>query len=111
MAADEIELFVGPDGVIRTVYDDALVDLLAQGETVTRRASHVEPYLGGWAADMRPSGGCILGLNGEAAVFGSGRWFVKRAGRGEPLQPFPTRQAALDAERAWLAVRMSEGRA
>lgn len=69
------------EGVARFVYSDALAPLAADG--VITRASHVEPAIsGGWLADMRPSGGPVL---------------LAEDGFG-----FPTRQAALDAERAWL---------
>lgn len=72
-------VLVGPDGTVRFVYSDALAAVLAPlGTAVTRRASHVEPADGGgWAADMSPVLGPVLG-------------------------PFPTRQAALDAEVGWL---------
>lgn len=64
----------------RAVYNDHLAPTLAQLDAgyVVKRASHVEPAEGGgWSADMAPSGGGVLG-------------------------PFPLRQDALDAERAWL---------
>jgi hypothetical protein len=78
---------VAPDGRIRAIYDDALAELFAQGETTIRRASNVEPHPdGGWLADMSPSGGPILyGPDGKG---------------------FPLRQAALDAERAWLEEKL-----
>lgn len=75
------------DGTIRFIYGDDLAGLLSEGEAEVTRASHVEPYDGSggfatqdgvrWTADMRPVDGPVLG-------------------------PFPTRQAALDAEVAWL---------
>lgn len=77
------------NGVARFIYTDALAALASDG--VTTRASHVEPAaallgdptLTGWLSDMRPSGGPILtGPNGAG---------------------FPTREAALAAERDWLA--------
>lgn len=72
-------------GTTRFLYDDGLASLLTQGEATVRRASHVEPAdpgdpSQGWTADMAPSGGPVLG-------------------------PFPTRQAALDAEAVWLLDR------
>jgi len=72
-------------GTTRFLYADNLAPLLQQGEATVRRASHVEPTdpadpSKGWSADMAPSGGPVLG-------------------------PFPTRQAALDAECAWLLAR------
>lgn len=70
-----------PDGVIRTLYDEA-VDLSSLGEIEIRRGSHVEPILGGpnngmWQADLSPVGGPVLG-------------------------PFAKRSAALQAEHRWL---------
>jgi hypothetical protein len=66
-------------GLALSVYDDALQPLLSEGETTVARASHVEPSAGGgWDADLTPS-------NGPASLGG-----------------FTTRQAALDAEVAWL---------
>lgn len=74
-------------GHMRFVYDDALVDLLAEGTTAVCRVSHVEPFSGqagqGWIADMAPVGGPVLfDVDG--------------------VQPFKTRKEALAAERAWL---------
>lgn len=79
-------------GKAQAVYSDELQPVLAEmGDTTVTRASHVEPAdtipnvpnrLTGWVADMRPSGGPVL-----TAPDGNG---------------FPTRQAALDAERDWL---------
>ncbi len=69
--------------IVRAVYSDELAAVLPALGTVTiARASHVEPITAGvgWVADMAPSG-------------------------GERLGPFPTRQAALDAERAWLRIQ------
>ena len=69
---------IGTDGTARMIYSDELADLLAQGTSTIRRASHVEPAPnGGWIADMSPSDGPVLG-------------------------PFALRQQALDAEVAWL---------
>jgi hypothetical protein len=46
----------------RFVYSDALLPLMAHGEAVTRRASHVEPdSASGWTADMSPVKGPVLG--------------------------------------------------
>lgn len=77
-----ITLAISPDGAtVRAIYDDAAVPLFDAIGThrAVCRASHVEPTPDGraWTADMQPSGGPILG-------------------------PYPTRAAALDAERAWL---------
>ncbi len=75
---------VSPDGTMRMIYDDALVDLLGQGHVTIRRASFVEPHPdGGWFADMAPSGGPILG-------------------------PYRLREEALRAEMAWLENRLFE---
>jgi hypothetical protein len=84
-------MIIGNDGSLRMIYDDDVVKAFEEIARVTvRRASHVEPveiissdsivYRAPgvrWQADMRPVGGPIL-------------------------FPFLTRQAALDAERAWL---------
>lgn len=95
------------DGVARFVYDDALASLAKEG-TVTR-ASHVEPHPTGkgWLADMRPSGGPVLGLGCEWNPRAAGIGMVVDGKRYDllkmtPLVPFGTRQAALDAEREWL---------
>lgn len=94
-----VELFFGADGTARAVYsDDVDLGAIAQvvGAVEIKRASHVEParlQLGfdpgtderggiGWWVDMSPSGGPDLG-------------------------PFVTRQAALDAEAAWLSQRLA----
>lgn len=66
------------NGVVSFIYHDEDVELLDLGEARIERASHVEPAEGGgWTADMSPRGGPVLG-------------------------PFKLRQAALDAEVAWL---------
>lgn len=73
-------------GSAQAIYSDSLADTFASlGKVSVERASHVEwdLVLGGWTADMRPSGGPILPDHDSGATF-------------------PTRQAALDAERAWL---------
>ena len=104
--ADLVVTFDG--GTAAAVYDDALVpvfDALGGGAVVVR-ASHVEPAPAGckdagWLADMRPSGGPVLGVNGALVVdavlpsLHPSLWAT--------LVPFPTRAAALAAERAWLA--------
>jgi len=79
---DAFDVFVGEDGTIQFVYDDALVDVFGPEATV-RRASHVEPAPGGgWIADMAPVCGPMLG-------------------------PFKTRAEALAAERGWLACALN----
>jgi hypothetical protein len=71
-------IFVRPDGTVEFLYEDGLRSLLALGRATIARASHVEPTADGrWTADLSPRGGPLLG-------------------------PFPLRQEALDAERAWL---------
>jgi hypothetical protein len=78
-------VWIRPDGAVRFVYDDALRDLLALGQSSIRRASHVEPSRDGrWTADLGPMQGPVLG-------------------------PFETRAAALDAERAWLVHHFTAG--
>lgn len=69
------------DGKPTFVYDDAAADLLALGDATIRRVSHVEPTDDGrgWVATMVDDG----------AVLG----------------PFPLRQQALAAERAYLRDR------
>lgn len=90
--SDEHDILIEEDGTVRFVYSDELAPVFAGEEQATVRASHVEPYRGGWVADMEPSGGSWLFVEGEAT----------RADDFERLTPFATRQAALDAERAWL---------
>lgn len=83
-------------GEVRALYSDGLAEVFdALGETEINRASHVEPWnFGGWYADMSPSDGPKF-LLPEYQV-NSVNEFIGRP-RG-----FATRQAALDAERAWL---------
>lgn len=74
-------------GRAEAIYSDALAPVMARmGPVSVRRASHVEPVGGDgpvrWCADMRPSNGPVL---------------MGPAGDG-----FETREAALDAELAWL---------
>lgn len=61
MNSQTFQLSISKAGVIRTIYDDSLLPLLAQGQSKTRRASHVEPGPGGWWADMSPVRGPELG--------------------------------------------------
>lgn len=77
MSHQKNSISIGKDGTLTMIYDDKLVGLLAQGQAVTTRASHVEPAEGGWVADLSPVNGPKLG-------------------------PFPLRQEALDAEVAYL---------
>lgn len=80
--AYSITVFVGPDGRLKFLYDDELQPLLKLGTATVQRASHVEPVPGGWAADLGPSRGPVLG-------------------------PFPLRSEALAAESEWLARQMA----
>jgi len=60
-AAQNMSLFVRPDGSIRCLYDDAL-DLQEFGRLAITRGSHVEPHPDGtWSADLSPVPGPILG--------------------------------------------------
>ena len=97
--ADEHDIVVEADGTLAFVYADEVAALFEGERLETARASHVEPVTvapyaalhaaadvpfnparTGWVADMRPSGGPILGI----------------------AEPYPTREMALDAERQWL---------
>lgn len=73
----ELLIDISPEGEVKFIYDDLLAGLLAEGEAVTQRVSHVEPSAGGWTADLSPVNGPVLG-------------------------PYKLRQEALDAEVAWL---------
>lgn len=88
----ELVVTFGSQGDFAFVYEDAenvcgedVEQLLNLGDSVTKRASHVEPSrvrnglteLSAWTADMSPVGGPILG-------------------------PFSLRREALKAERDWL---------
>lgn len=80
------------DGTIRFVYSDTLAALFKGDDVRTTRASHVEPAANGrvgWIADMAPLGGPVLFTDGEGT-------------QDAALEPFETRQQALDAERAWI---------
>lgn len=76
-----IHVIVGPDGLLRFVYDDELAVMLALGSSTITRASHVEPSPLGWIADLAPCDGPKLG-------------------------PFPLRKLALNAEAEWLEIEM-----
>lgn len=75
-----IDLVVGTDGNVRSVYNEDF-DLRSLGTVDIQRASHVEPIEGDeqgrWKADLTPVNGPIL-------------------------QPFDTRSEALEAEAEWL---------
>lgn len=83
--SEELELIIGPDGSVQSIYSDALVDVFGDAPMTTRRASAVEPVPGGWSADLAPVGGPVLG-------------------------PFRRRTEALAAEVRWLRAAMAEGR-
>jgi len=72
-----MDIMIATDGTIRAIYSDDLRELLEEGQTTIKRASHVEPCPGGWSADMSPVGGPVLG-------------------------PYKTRAQALGREVAWL---------
>jgi hypothetical protein len=79
MKTRDVVITIDLDGRVSFVYDDALANVLDEGEARIRRVSHVEPAPGGgWEADMSPVDGPKLG-------------------------PFPTRGDALEAERDWLS--------
>lgn len=72
-----LHLRVDAGGGVRCLYDEAL-DLSSFGALQISRGSHVEPTADGqWSADLSPVDGPVLG-------------------------PFPSRSAALAAEREWL---------
>jgi hypothetical protein len=52
---------VDDNGNLQFVYSDDLVFLSELGKPTTKRASHVEPVIDGWTADMSPVGGPFLG--------------------------------------------------
>lgn len=119
MSADEYDIYIGADGTVQHVYDDALAGLLeGEGEVRTTRASHVEPAGSGWLADMRPVGGPVIGADGTSD---DADWskvcddlecqlFPNRCDHVDlKPQPFATRAAALAAEMAWLRQRMGQG--
>ncbi len=72
-----MKIVVTPDGMMRTVYCEA-IELHKLGSIDIRRGSHVEPTADGrWMADLSPVDGPMLG-------------------------PFDIRSEALDAELQWL---------
>ncbi len=104
---DEIDILVNEDGSLSFVHDDRLVGAFEGDEQRITRASHVEPLKGGWVADMRPSGGGILFVEGEwdsDDLYPQPRTLADF--EADPhrllLTPFRTRQEALNAERQWL---------
>lgn len=77
----KIEVVIGHEGGLRAIYHDALAPIVHRLGATVQRASHVEPCVGGWQADLLPVGGPILG-------------------------PFALRQEALAAEVEWLRANM-----
>lgn len=72
------ELTIESGGRIRLIYDDEMIDLIKEGESIIRRASTVEPdNNGGWIVDLSMSSGPKIG-------------------------PFDRREDALKAETDWL---------
>lgn len=66
---NEIVIDINPDGIISMIHNDNMAPLLSEGDSVLRRASHVEPCGIQWIADMSPLNGPVLGpfvLRGEA---------------------------------------------
>lgn len=102
---DELDIIIEENGDIRFVYSDALAEVFAGEEQTTVRASHVEPHptRPGWLADMRPSGGPVLG-RGWVRTPEAIAWSLAHEGNDgvASLPPFPTRADALAAEREWL---------
>jgi len=62
---------------IRFIYSDDLREMMSLGQSIIKRASHVEPCDNGWVADMLPVNGPKLG-------------------------PFSSRKEALEHEVKWL---------
>jgi hypothetical protein len=58
--AEEMRVIV-KNGMMRYVYSDNLASLTKQGNSTTKRVSHVEPCDGGWQADLSPVDGPTLG--------------------------------------------------
>ena len=77
MSRSNLTVTVKANGDLRFIYDDEIASLLSHGNATIHRASHVEPSVTGWTADMTPVDGPVLG-------------------------PFALRHDALTAEVAWL---------
>lgn len=96
------------NGRLQFVYDDALADLMVEvGRGSVCRASHVEPHpsKAGWLADMTPSGGPVLGVDGAFSIvelLGDHAQHYQFHDGVRSLEPFKTRAEALAAERKWL---------
>ena len=60
--SDTITIQIEPDGQMIFIYEDKKRFFLDLGETVIKRASHIEPTATAqWTADLSPIGGPILG--------------------------------------------------
>ena len=82
-----MKVLIKRTGEVEYIYDDILQTIFSLKDRKIERASHVEPCDDGrWTADMKPSGGGVLG-------------------------PFETRRDALEAEVEWLERRMYGGSA
>lgn len=97
-------------GEASAIYSDDLAPVMQElGAVTVTRASHVEPHptRAGWVADMTPSDGRILGSNGSMLALGDVHINIDVTPQTrhlwDALDPFTTREAALEAERAWLA--------
>lgn len=99
------DILIDEHGNIRFVYSDTLDAVFSDESRVTRRASHVEPHplRDGWLADMRPSGGPVLGRGWQRTPEAI-EWSLAHEGNDgiRSLPPFSTRADALEAEREWL---------
>lgn len=111
--SETFRITVRPDATVEAIYADALRPVFAAlgAEPAIVRASEVEPHptKPGWLADMRRSGGPVLGANGSATIparnvpAGKGSETLRGiVAEFDTLDGFETRQAALEAEIAWL---------
>lgn len=92
-------------GAMKFVYDDGIATAMKDtGPMEVRRASHVEPHptKQGWLADMAPSGGPVIGA--VVSVMRPHRECdcLQCEAVAIDIDPFATRQEAIDAELAWL---------
>jgi len=103
----EVHLYVDEDGSVTFVHDDRVAEALGDlGKATTTRVSHVEPdHLGGWAADMRPLGGPVLGSyrTRQEALAAELEWVAQYLDGGEPVRLRPTlyRLASRARRRFW----------
>jgi hypothetical protein len=95
---------VKPDGTMKFVYDDKLKGLMEHGKATIKRASHVDPTeelteeAKQWIRNSS-----VVCPGDELSEFHPCRWWADMLPSGGPvLGPFPTRQAALDAEVEWI---------